>query len=112
MSIFSPWHFFLIRLLFTTFPVKAFKENNHDFLRCHTRDRESLQIIPWEQKQNAFLSKLYVFSCSAGFQRWDIPRKHKCGIWNAETPVTMDNSQVASCQNFLMSIQSASNLDL
>lgn len=24
----------------------------------------------------------------------------------------MDNSQVASCQNFLMSIQSASNLDL
>lgn len=31
---------------------------------------------------------------------------------DAETPVTMDNSHVASCQNFLMSLQSASNLDL
>lgn len=35
-------------------------------------------------------------------------------MWNlsAETPVTVDNSQEASCQNILMSLQSASNLDL
>lgn len=47
--------------------------------------------------------KLPKMSCTQEALMWNL---------NAETPVTMDSSQVASCQNFLMSLQSASNLDL
>lgn len=82
ISIFSPWYIFLISLLFHySFSGKVLKENNHDIMRCHTGDKEILQIIAWEGKQNMFLSKLCVFLCSVGFQRWAIPRKHRCGIW-------------------------------
>lgn len=91
---------FLIRLCFHHSSRKALKENNHNFMRCHTGDREILQMILSDGKQNVFLSKLRVFSCSASSQRWAVPINVECEVQKLQE-LTGNSRGGGSCPKFL-----------
>lgn len=104
--------FFLIRLLFYCTSRKSLQRKSSWLYEMpHKRQGKSANYsLRMKPKCISVKIMCFLMQCRLPEMRYT----QKALMWNrnAETRVTMDNSQVASCQNFLMSIQSASNLDL